>query len=342
MKTRNKPKRLTPADIDRAFAGLPNLAHINAASIPLPGALLAAWKRSYRQIAVSRSQLTKAQWKAIVDQADTSQFRAQAIVDLFDAIYRNMDEQVIRDQCPPWESHVELGRGRYVVRWSRIAGAEINGRLLYYWPDRPRIEFNRGSWIAAFSVHAIVRMIERLDADNHSRLQVTRLMHATHAEPFKNGYWLWCDASTLGVGKTIVKALTGSDDVRRHQLRVCYVPVKFNGKFAVATTVLCPSMVVPKVHEALVSYQAIKRGSDRTIAELRRLHATLPMIREVNRRPTLAANPVYMSVLAKTSPDAHAALVKEAELERIANEQQLPEVSDGETYRVQQSRRSRN
>lgn len=279
MKTKKRSRSVSNDQLRKAMAGLPRLRHFGESNAPTE--LVASFNRSYRSLAVTRKGLTKAEWKAITNINDTTEFRARAFVRLPDAIYAGMDSRLVANHCPPCGSQCLLGRHKTLdVYWNRITSTDIGTKTFYHWPDRPTVRINGGEYVAGFRVHSILRMLERLNLDfSRGRMSLARVMRCSDIEVDGKGFWIWMSIGDQSIGADIARILTGTEMPGSYKLRAAYCPVEYHGRFAVASTAMHPAMMVDGINSALLTYKNLGDRVERAWHELCRLHDQLPTVR---------------------------------------------------------------
>lgn len=276
-------------DLKSAFAGLPRLVHSGPTP---PPELVKTLHRSYRLLALNRSGLTAAQWRAIPKTGDLSDFRVQAYLDLMKAIECGTEYPKIKDHCPPWGMSLTLKDNAFVAEWTRIDSTIVKGRTLYHWADRKTIKYQSGNYIAGFPVHALLRLCERSGCvANCDLLRFSSMLRLTHCDVDGNGLWLWMRVNETGILGGMIKLLTDTDRPSDYLLRVAYFPIEISGKFAILKTALSPAMMVPQCNANLATMERLYAGSERAWHEILKLHERLPLVKysppdKPNRRPT--------------------------------------------------------
>jgi len=312
-KRSKKRKKPNPREVTR---DLPGVHHIGPSGIP--SELVEEFDHAYRTIAIARSGLTATQWRLLGKLDYVSDARMQAIVKLPGLIIDAMNESIIKRHCPPCESSCDFdSRQRLEVTWNRVTSAEIKKKLIYHWPERPTIPINGGNYVAGFSVHSMLRMLERLDLEsNRGRMNLARAMKCTDIEVDGQGFWIWTPIGTNGRAAEAVKSLIGTTQPEMYRMRIAYCPVEFLGKFAVASTALHPAMKVSGINANLVAFKNVFEQSERALSELRQLHERLPMVRRMRGSSNKkSVSPITRAVQKAQNPVGYHRAVKKMGLD---------------------------
>ncbi|EMI40541.1 hypothetical protein [Rhodopirellula sp. SWK7] len=300
---KSKPRRRTgPDEFRKAMAGIPKLIHKNEGqSCP---ELLQEMRLAHRRLVLSRSRLTADDWKTLRTRKGDSLEVARCFARFAESVFEEMDPRVVRNWCLPHQCDFEFHSTKSIrIKWRKITSSDVHGSTLYHWPERPTIPFNGARYVAGFSVHTLLRVIERFDAtSNYGLLNIGRLLDCSIVEPVgSEGFWIWIRADQFAFSSRIVGIATGTETPKNYLFRACYCPVSFRGKFAYVHTALHPAQTVKGINDRLVTFNKLGTKSEAVWNEYFRLHEHLPQFRLALNSDrfwatnALASDPVFKS-----------------------------------------------
>jgi hypothetical protein len=168
-----------------------------------------------------------------------------------EAAFDLIDEKLKAEHCPPSTMQVVVDDvfQRIEIHTPRIAHERVNGKMIFYGPNRPRVQIGEGHWIAGMSQHAVDRLFERCCSDRYSIESIQRVYHSVtklaEFEPttLNNGnpafkLWLPIDGNQ---GMFTLGHLHPTVPMSNAMWLAAICPVVLNGQFAVAKSCLSPS-----------------------------------------------------------------------------------------------------
>lgn len=274
-----KKRKLSRDDIKAAFRGLPRIQHDGAERIAPE--VLDAFHRCFREAVLDRGTLTKTQWKLARGNGN-GPHRTEAIEALIHSAFQRLDPQLILEHFPPCSVGFVFQRNVVRMQWERLVCTEVDRRLVYHFPDRPRINLFGGEWVPGFTNHALIQLADRFAVNETTgRITLARLLRGCEPEPHEDklGFWLWANCNTV-LTQRIASILTDTETPADCQFRLAYCPAHFLGKFLRASTILPPAFLIDGINEALLSFSSLANYKTRNWHELIKLDQKLPMIRQ--------------------------------------------------------------
>lgn len=297
-KKKTGKRELSPAGLRRkeqvrwvdAARYLPVVRHVNRSIVPAP--LYEDFVSAYRRAVLQKHWISPALRRCFrngtYEPGDVGEFGS--------LIVSQMTREVVAKYAPPFGLRFSVSfRFEAVFEWfkmtERVSPAGVDyGNVLYH-PDRPRIPINGGSYIPAFSKHAVSRFTERQQYETAAGLLSCSSLLAIPnpkldvSTTTNEGYWMWAVVRNNSPQHWLLKLLFGRDiDPAMNMVRVGYFPVVYAGSFAVAKTMLSPAMKVKGVDVELCQYGDSPNDKRAYFYEMAKLHRQLPLFKPITHR----------------------------------------------------------